>query len=115
MSVEKAKANYLGTEGHERLNCAQSVAEACGSKFDLTQERFASLHMCGGGRAPQGKCGALHAAQVLLEKKFPDRISSCEDIFLREAGSIYCREIRAFKKLSCIGCVEKAAGLLEAL
>ena len=29
------------------------------------------------------------------------------------AGSLKCREIKALKKLPCIGCVEKAAEVVE--
>lgn len=46
---------YFTTPGHP-YNCAQSVALGTGHP-ELEEE----LRSCGGGRAPEGFCGALHA------------------------------------------------------
>ena len=113
MSVEKAKAHYTGKSGYRKLNCAQAVLKAFKDKFGLSEESIERFGTCGGGRAPDGQCGALYAAKVILEKAYPDRIKECEDAFLADAGSTQCREIRASRKLSCVGCVEKAAAYIE--
>ncbi len=84
MSVEKARAHYIGKGGCQRLNCAQTVVHAFKDKFGFSGEDVVRFAGCGGGRAPLGECGALK-----------------------------CREIRSTNKLSCVGCVEKMAECLE--
>jgi hypothetical protein len=69
-------------------------------------EQFAAN---GGGRTPDGQCGSLYAAKVMLEKTHPTKIKDCENALLIHGGSNKCREIRALKKLPCVGCVEKVA------
>ena len=51
------KALELFTAVPKMHNCAQAVAEGCGHP-----EMVAELASCGGGRAPEGLCGALHSA-----------------------------------------------------
>ena len=51
------KAFELFTAVPKLHNCAQAVADGMGRK-DLVLE----LAACGGGRAPEGLCGALHSA-----------------------------------------------------
>ena len=113
MSVEKAKAHYIGKPGYRKLNCAQTIANAFKDKFGLSEDIIEQLGASGSGRAPDGQCGSLYAAKVLLEKTYPERIKDCEDALLSSAGSTKCREIRASRKLSCVGCVEKVAACIE--
>lgn len=93
-----------------RKNCAEAVAEAwqqvSGKDLDLT----VNLAKCGSGRAPQGLCGAIYAAQLVCDE---DKKAEISDRFADAAGSLGCREIRSMKKLSCTACVELAASLLE--
>ena len=89
----------------ENLNCAQAVLAAY---HDATGDRtlpIAALKPCGGGRAPDGLCGALHAACVLA----PDRADAIKAAFLARIGALRCKEIEA----PCLDCVGTAAGLLE--
>lgn len=109
MSKEKAKKHFLGKDGHERLDCAQAILKVFS---DLDQEHKDTLCK-GGGRAPGGECGAYCAAKCLLKKNHPEKLKDFEDYFTNIAGSVNCREIRAMRKLSCIGCVEKAAEYLD--
>ena len=113
MSVEKAKAHYIGKPGYRKLNCAQTIAHAFKDRFDLSEDDVERFGVSGGGRAPDGQCGSLYAAKVMLEKAHPTRIKDCEDALLSSAGSTKCRGIRASKKLSCVGCVEKVAACIE--
>ena len=114
MSVAKAKAHYLGRDGHMKLNCAQSIVGAYREKFSAPQDdmldQFARY---GGGRAPGGECGSLYAAMILLDKSHPARLKACEEVLRHHAGSTKCKEIRALGRLSCVGCVEKVAEYLE--
>jgi len=87
------------------VNCAQAVAAGLGRR-----ELLPELGSCGGGRAPGGRCGALHAALLLI----PERArAAAEEEFRRRAGSVFCREIRAAGKFPCRSCVEAAAELAE--
>ena len=113
MTKDKAKAHFLGQPGHEKLNCGQTIINAFKEKFFLPEEEIFRFHGYGGGNAPGGHCGSFYAAKVILEKSYPDKLKECEEEFLSHAGSTKCKEIRALRKLTCLGCVEKAAQCLE--
>lgn len=111
--IQKAKTHFLGKDNHKKLNCAQAVAEAFRDVFSLSEEEFKSLESCGSGKAPDGLCGACHAACVLLKKKHPGQVSTCKEFLLTCASSTQCKEIRKLNKLSCLECVEKMAQFLN--
>lgn len=111
---ETAKAYFLGKKG-PRLNCAQSVAEVFREKFPLDEKTASSLSACGGGKAPGGYCGAFYAAKCILEKHFPQRSAKGMAELLSAAGSLKCVEVKAIRKLSCVGCVEKSVEVVEGL
>ncbi|HKL21933.1 MAG TPA: C-GCAxxG-C-C family (seleno)protein [Tichowtungia sp.] len=93
-----------------RGNCAQAVALAWKEKRNaqsVQAEQFASH---GGGRAPQGFCGALHAARELAGAK-KDTVT--EQFKLQAEGHTACRDIRRNRIMPCTACVEAAAGILE--
>jgi len=113
VSVEKAKAHYLGKQGYKKLNCAQTIVNAFKDKFGLSEDLVEQFSANGGGRTPDGQCGSLYAAKVMLEKTHPAKIKDCENVLLIHGGSTKCREIRALKKLPCVGCVEKIAECIE--
>ena len=102
---QKAKKHFLGQEQHERLNCADAILKAF--DFDLKG------HCRGGGLSPGGECGAYCAAKNILEQEHSEKLSEFENFFLKQAGSLDCREIRKKRSLSCLGCVEKAAEFIE--
>ena len=108
-----AQAYFLGKKGPRRLNCAQSVAETFQESFPLEEKTAALLSTCGGGMAPGGYCGAFYAAKCILEQHFPHRSEEGMERLRSAAGSLQCREIKALKKLPCVGCVEKAAEVVE--
>ncbi len=81
--------------------------------FLIPAEAVSQFASYGGGRAPEGKCGSLYAAEYLLQRNYPEKIQECQRRYLSIGGSTQCRQIRAMKKLSCVGCVELAAKLLE--
>lgn len=95
----------LFTATPRRHNCAQSVA--CGLGHD---ELFAELADCGGGRAPGGRCGALHAATLICGGEKAGEIASR---FVGELGSEKCAELKRVFKVPCVKCVETAALLAE--
>ncbi len=113
MSLKKARENYLDRSGPRKLNCAESVAQAFRHAVPLSEEELRSFRGCGGGKAPEGYCGAFYAARYILERHFPHRAQESMAQLHSEAGSLKCREIRTLKKLPCVGCVEKAAEAVE--
>jgi hypothetical protein len=113
MSKTKVSELYLGLNGNRRHNCAQAVIAGFKEEFSLSNDLVAKFAAHGGGKAPEGYCGALYAAQYILKNKNPSEIEKSGDVFIKAAGSTKCKEIRSMKKLSCLSCVEMAAEIIE--
>ena len=86
-------------------NCAQAVAAGCG-----WETLVAELATCGRGNAPQGRCGALHAAMCMLP---PEDQEEVRRRFVESAGAEQCQEIRNLRRFTCADCVRRAAELVE--
>ena len=95
------------------MNCCESVAHAFKHAVPLSEEELRSFEGYGGGKAPGGYCGAFYAARYILEHHFPHRAQDGMKELHSVAGSLKCLEIKALKKLPCVGCVEKAAEVVE--
>ena len=94
-----------------RLNCAQAVAHAWQVRLGGGSRLNEDLQDCGGGGAPGGLCGALHAAHRLTgEAGVREEMTRR---FAGVAGSPQCREIRRLGILPCEECVGLAAELLD--
>lgn len=92
--------------GHP-YNCAQSVALGCNHP-----ELEADMKACGGGRAPEGICGALHVALLLSS---PEKSPALKEAFRKEVGALTCHEIKTTAKVPCARCVEIAERLFKEL
>ena len=99
------KALEIFSEVPRRYNCAQSVAAGLG-RGDL----LPALAVCGGGKAPGGRCGALHAAMLIAGEGKADELRAK---FAAAAGSEYCRVLKQELEVPCAKCVETAAALAE--
>ena len=86
-------------------NCAQAVADGCGHP-----ELVGELASCGGGRAPEGRCGALHAALLITPSEHHEAIRNA---FVKENGSEFCKDLKGTLHVPCTQCVETAAALAE--
>ncbi len=114
MSINTARNHYLGKEGYVRMNCAQSVISTFKDKFSLSAETIELFKAYGGGRAPDGLCGAFYAAKYILERNNAEEISTdLEKYFLDQAGGVKCHEIKGCQKMSCVDCVGKSCEFLE--
>lgn len=102
MPVNKAK-EYFAIKP-KQYNCAQSVLKA----LEETHSEIDNFSKFGGGRAPEGFCGALYSA---LHMAPTDKHDSIKEEFLGEAGALNCREIRKKGQLTCAQCVEKATAI----
>lgn len=100
----KDKALEFFTAVPRLHNCAQAVACGCGH-CELKDQ----LASCGGGRAPEGVCGALYAAGLVVGEENREKVY--QD-FISENGSSLCRELKA-NSVPCPKCVETAAALAE--
>ncbi|MCU0858886.1 MAG: C-GCAxxG-C-C family protein [Pontiellaceae bacterium] len=96
-----------------RGNCAQAVALAWKDKKQPESEHHSLFSGCGGGRAPEGLCGAVHAACELAGGHQKETIK--EQFKARANGQITCKEIRRNRIMTCTECVTTAAELLEEL
>ena len=99
-----SRAGELFTAPGHPFNCAQAVALGNGH-----EEQKEDLARCGGGRAPGGICGALHAALLLAPE---DQREAIQAEFQRQAGALTCREIKGQTGTPCLQCVEIATALL---
>ncbi len=104
---EKASLFFKSRRG----NCAQAVANAWSEDASKTPQLLEKMSAYGGGRAPKGHCGALYAAEYLVEEKNLENL--VKDFKEISGGHVACRQIRQSKSLSCLECVETAAELLE--
>jgi hypothetical protein len=103
MPIQKS----LNAFKQEKLNCAQSVFRGFQEKKGIQDDFVHAAKVLGGGRAPEGRCGALHAAlELTVCSVAKDRLTH---VFLEKAGSDKCREIKKFGKLTCEECVVLAA------
>jgi Putative redox-active protein (C_GCAxxG_C_C) len=93
----------------ERLNCAQAVLHAYGEISGKADIPVADLKPLGGGGAPGGLCGALHAACIIA----PDSAEALRTKFAAQRGSVRCKELRADREHRCESSVATAAELLE--
>ncbi len=105
MSTRTEKAIAFFTSIPKAGNCAQCVAKAFADDAAVME-----MAVCGGGNAPQGICGALHAALSLSDEK--DR-EAMRIAFRERAGSDLCRELKSSCRTPCSKCVEIASELLE--
>jgi hypothetical protein len=93
--------------GEHRYNCAQAVLKAYASLAGLGDPCLERFSQFGGGRAPNGECGALFAAKAILQETAAKR--KTEEEFIRAAGSNKCRAIRKAQTFTCAQCVQTAA------
>ena len=102
-AAEKALSTFR--EPPYMYNCAQTVCAAFGRE-DLLEE----MKACGGGKAPNCTCGALHAAMVLA----PEKADALYAAFLNRLGACKCRDLKGGEtRVSCQDCVRTAAQLVE--
>ena len=114
MSAITAKNNYTGQGGCPRLNCAQAVISAFKDDFNIEDDLVEAFKKYGGGRAPNGVCGAFYAVKYIMNQlPAEDKVAELEKYFLEHAGALECSNIRSLRKLSCVGCVEKSSEFLE--
>ncbi len=99
--VEKALSSFR--QPPHMYNCAQTICAAFGRE-DLLE----SMQSCGGGRAPEGTCGALYGAMQVC----PQRAAELQAAFQAANGATQCRQLKGENRVPCQVCVRTAAELL---
>lgn len=108
MPIDKSKKYFHGKEGY---NCAQAIAAGFGDHLERLDSLISDLKNCGGGKAKEGLCGALFAAEIIISDQ--EKATLIREKFLKEIGAITCREIKRETKTPCIKCIETAAIILD--
>lgn len=93
----------------ERFNCAQAVIHAYRSVSGHEVHHPEAFKPYGGGRAPEGTCGALFAASQIVGTERAKPLAHC---FEKRLGARTCKELKSLS-VPCTACVETAAELLE--
>ena len=104
---EREEAAVVFRKPPRMLNCSQSVAAVCGR-----DELVDGLAGFGGGRAPEGLCGALYAALAIVPEAKRDELNRR---FAEAVGNVACRDIKAVNKTPCLDCVATAIALAREL
>ena len=95
-----------------RMTAADSTKIVISPYIYSPSQENGAARTFGGGKAPDGLCGALYAAKMMQ----PDHAESIEDVFKRGAqGCTKCKEIRPNKIIPCNRCVELAGEALDFL
>lgn len=102
-----AESNFRGVD---KLNCAQAILKTFREHYPVTDELIQSHARSGGGRVEGNTCGAIYAAGLLeTDSTVQEKL---QNGFIKEAGSLKCRDIRTSKSLTCHQCVGVTADLL---
>lgn len=97
--------------GAERYNCAQAVLVSSEKHAPVEDAQLSEYSSEGSGRAKDGLCGALFSAKQMMQDETEKE--AARNFFIKNAGSIHCREIRKAKRMTCHECVAAAAHLAE--
>jgi hypothetical protein len=112
--VEQSKKYYLGQDGYKKMNCTQAILYGFKGEINKDNLNIESFSNYRHGKAPQGECGAFYTTKTILENNnHKDKLKEFEQYFLNKAGSLKCKEIRASKSLTCLGCIEKSSEFLN--
>ncbi|KAG9396664.1 hypothetical protein J8273_1686 [Carpediemonas membranifera] len=99
-----------------RLNCAQTVLNACASAAGLSQpdleDFLVEYRAYGHGGHETGQCGAYYAACELV-KGDEKATADLTRLFVDNGTALSCRGIRSVNKMSCRECVRVAAEYVE--
>ena len=104
------KASDFFHKKPENYNCAQAILKAWQDRLGVSGEEIEEFRRWGGGRAKDGVCGALFAANYLLEKQDKPLITK---EFTAQVGSAFCHDIKRVNKVSCNRCVDVADEIMN--
>jgi len=108
--VNRVKADKFFRTEPEKLNCAQCILKAFQAQLNISDSIIAEFRRYGGGRAPEGVCGALYAADYLLKQHGKNSI---QEEFRQKTNAVTCLELRKKRKVLCEMYINIVDELLE--
>lgn len=94
-------------------NCAQAIHKGFQEATALTdQEIELAYRPMGGGRAPEGMCGAIYAVRTLVGEDTP-LADELTEAFMDKTGGLTCHELKGRDGRPCSWLVEEAEALLR--
>lgn len=113
MDYENTARNTFHRDG---ANCSQAIAATFSDKLGITPEK--AMEITPPPRSIEGKCGAVLASEMILDKLGINKKAELEEQFIKLNGTIECKKLLASKeKLSknCHDYVGDAARILNSL
>ena len=107
---QRTKSEKFFHQKPENWNCAQSILKGFQQELNIPESRIVEFKAFGGGRAPNGICGALYAADILMKEQGKNSI---EQEFNEKVGGTLCLQIKRETKTSCKDCVAIADEIFE--
>ena len=113
MTYGEVARSHMRRDG---ANCSQSVTIAYAEKLGITEEE--AMEVAPVPRSVDGKCGAVLASLMIMDKLGIDKKEEFEKEFLALNKYLECKPLLETKKergKSCHDMVEEAANILEKL
>ena len=107
--MKRIKSEEYFHKKPDNFNCAQSVLKGFQHKFQIQDEEVEAFRAFGGGRAEGGVCGALYAANYLMQRMGKEPLN---ESFAEKATYEKCKDIKQSKCCSCEECVKIADELV---
>ena len=107
---ERTKSEAFFRMPPMNYNCAQSLYMGWKNEFSFSDEDVEKLAPIKGGKAPGGLCGALYAANLILDLRGLPHI---DREFEEVAGATTCAQIKSVTRYPCQLCVRLADELVE--
>lgn len=108
IKTDRQNSNHYFHLPSENLNCAQAILKGFQQEFSISDQEIEEFRAWGGGRAKDGVCGALYAAEHLLSQIGKQSIV---EEFRKNAGGVLCSDIKE-KQFTCVEYVRMADELI---
>lgn len=113
MTSDKTAKDYFHLAPYN-WNCAQAIHKSFQKQTQLSDEEIERLFRpMGGGRAPQGMCGAIYAVRNLVGEDSP-LAEQLTEAFVLRTGGLTCRELKGREHRPCSWLVNEAEEILRA-
>ncbi|MDY5858860.1 MAG: C-GCAxxG-C-C family (seleno)protein [Porphyromonas sp.] len=94
-------------------NCAQAIHKSFQDQTQMSDDEIELMYRpMGGGRAPEGMCGAIYAVRSLVGEGTAEA-EALTTAFVERTGGLTCRELKGKHGRPCSWLVEQAEELLR--
>ena len=108
--MKRIKSEEYFHKNPDNFNCAQAILKGFQTEFQIQDEMVEAFRAFGGGRAENGICGALYAANYLMKKVGKEPLN---ESFVKKTVYERCKDIKQSRCCSCEECVKIADELVE--